>query len=194
MTNDSSKWYLILLGGLMLAAISCAAAIASAGPSEATYAEAWCAAHDGQPEVTLPDRTRADCLTATHAVEVERAAKWKESIGQALWYALQTNLRAGVVVILEDADELSYWYRLNSVIEHYNLPIDTWPTGPAAPAANDSTTGAVSAPDAQPAVACNTGSRSGEHLRVFSLPVIRSACTRPPASPQYALAAGGRHS
>ncbi|TXB68334.1 hypothetical protein [Phaeodactylibacter luteus] len=31
---------------------------------------------------------RADLVTATHAFEVERASKWKNSIGQSLWYGL----------------------------------------------------------------------------------------------------------
>ena len=67
-----------------------------------------------------------DCLTATHAVEYERGKNWAESIGQSLYYSLQTGKRAGVVLILERRKDYRYWLRLNSTIEHHRLPVDTW--------------------------------------------------------------------
>jgi hypothetical protein len=45
-----------------------------------------------------------------------------------LYYSIQTGKRAGVVLILEEEADRKYWIRLNSVIEHFNLPIDTWET------------------------------------------------------------------
>ena len=174
------------------------AAFAANGTAEADYRDAWCSAEGGQAEVTLADRSRADCLTDTHAVEVERAAKWKESIGQALWYALQTNLDAGVVLIIEDEGDLSYWYRLNSVIETYSLPITTWMTGPGARVAahthlfgNASITPALLA---QPAVARNTGSRSpSPEPRRVSTVVIRPVSYDPlPTFSWFTSAAGDR--
>lgn len=80
----------------------------------------------GKVEHVLPDRTRVDCLTDTHAIEYDFARNWAEAIGQSLHYAFQTNERAGVVLILVQEDEYKYWIRLNSVIDHYKLPIDTW--------------------------------------------------------------------
>ncbi len=47
-------------------------AVALLSRPEATYTAAWCTARGGQVEVRLADGTRADCLTPTHAVEVER--------------------------------------------------------------------------------------------------------------------------
>ena len=44
---------------------------------------------------------RVDILTETHAIEVERAHKWKQSIGQALWYGLQTSKEPGIIIIIE---------------------------------------------------------------------------------------------
>ena len=35
------------------------------------YQEKWCEAHEGQVEVVLPDRTRCDCVTDTHAIEFD---------------------------------------------------------------------------------------------------------------------------
>lgn len=108
-------------------------ALAAHEHPERWYQAQWCEAKGGEQEVILPDRTRADCVTATHAVEVEFGKKWAESIGQALFYGLQTGKRAGIVLILEKVDDRRYWYRLNSVIQNYKLPIDTWAVGRGAP-------------------------------------------------------------
>ena len=93
---------------------------------EKWYQERWCAEKGGEMEVVLPDRTRCDCLTTTNAVEFDFGPKWAEAIGQALYYSIQTGKRAGVVLILEKSTDRRYWIRLNSVIEHFRLPIDTW--------------------------------------------------------------------
>ena len=98
---------------------------ALAGQPERYYADNWCAGR-GQREARMPDKTRCDCLTATHAIEFDFGPKWAEAIGQSLNYALQTNKRAGIVLILRDKKDYKYWVRLNSVIQHHKLPIDTW--------------------------------------------------------------------
>ena len=97
---------------------------------EKYYQTIWCKAHDGRVEVVLPDRTRCDCLTDTHAIEFDFGNKWAESVGQALFYAIQTGKKAGVVLILEKEKDYKYWIRLNTIIDHYGLPIDTWKVGP----------------------------------------------------------------
>ena len=38
---------------------------------EKWYQQKWCEAHRGQVEVVLPDGTRCDCLTETHAIEFD---------------------------------------------------------------------------------------------------------------------------
>lgn len=95
---------------------------------ERWYQNKWCAEQGGRTEVVLPDRTRADCLTDTHAIEFDFGSKWAEAIGQSLYYALQTGKKAGIVLILEAEKDYKYWIRSNSVIKHFNLPIDTWRT------------------------------------------------------------------
>jgi hypothetical protein len=35
-------------------------------------------------------------------------------------------------IILETIKDRKYWIRLNTTIEHFNLPIDTWSLGNAA--------------------------------------------------------------
>jgi hypothetical protein len=93
---------------------------------ESYYQNKWCATIGGRTEVTLTDMSRCDCLTNTHAVEVDFANKWHEAIGQSLHYALQTGKKAGIMIILiSDFDKLKV-KKLKSVIERFRLPIDIW--------------------------------------------------------------------
>lgn len=96
---------------------------------EKWYQSRWCGDHNGRAEVVFKDRTRCDCVTDTHAVEVDFGPKWKDAIRQSLHYSLQAGKRAGIVLILERMEDRKYWIRLNSTIEHFKLPIDTWKTG-----------------------------------------------------------------
>ncbi|HHL33122.1 MAG TPA: hypothetical protein ENJ30_02015 [Desulfobulbaceae bacterium] len=97
---------------------------------EKWYQRQWCEQQGGKTEYVLPDRTRCDCLTATHAIEFDFGPKWAEAIGQSLYYSLQTGKRAGIVLILEQPGDMRYWIRLNSVIMEDQLDIDTWRIGP----------------------------------------------------------------
>lgn len=78
----------------------------------------------------MPDGTRCDCLTDTHAVEFDFAKKWAESIGQALLYGAHTGKRCGIALIVEDEKELKYINRIYRVIEAYGLPVDVWVVKP----------------------------------------------------------------
>ena len=98
---------------------------------EKWYQEKWCEAHKGQVEVVLPDGTRCDCVTDTHAIEFDFGNNWAEAVGQSAYYSLQTRKKPGVVLILEKIKDRKYWIRLNMTIEHFNLPIDTWKVGNA---------------------------------------------------------------
>lgn len=92
---------------------------------EKHYQTEWCSGR-GVTEYVLPDRTRVDCLTNTHAIEFDFGKKWAESIGQSLYYSLQTGKRAGVVLIIRKKKHYRYWIRLNTTIQYFKLPIDTW--------------------------------------------------------------------
>ena len=97
---------------------------------EKYYQDIWCTDQGGRAEVRMPDKTRCDCLTNTHAVEVDFAKKWYEALGQSLYYSMQTGKRAGILLIIEKPADLKYWLRLNSTIKHFDLPIDTWKIEP----------------------------------------------------------------
>lgn len=86
-------------------------ALASEYPERA-YQEAWCAKNGGITEVVLRGGSRVDCLTETHAVEVEFAYKWKEAIGQALYYGKKTGRTPGIVLIKEKPEDQKYLGRL----------------------------------------------------------------------------------
>jgi len=57
-----------------------------------------------QTEVVLKGG-RADIVTEKYAIEVDRACKWHEAIGQALHYAMQLRLKPCIALI--DADSLT---------------------------------------------------------------------------------------
>jgi hypothetical protein len=96
---------------------------------EKWYQQKWCEAQKGRVEVVLPDSTRCDCVTDTHAIEFDFGNNWSEAVGQCAYYAIQTGKKAGIVLILESMKDRKYWIRLNTTIEHFNLPIDTWSVG-----------------------------------------------------------------
>jgi len=73
-----------------------------------------------QTEVSVKNG-RVDLVTYTRAYEVERASKWKHSIGQALWYALQTNKEPGIILIVEDEQDYRYGMMLNSTLQYAGL-------------------------------------------------------------------------
>lgn len=93
---------------------------------EKFYQAKWCGRAGGRTEVVQRDRTRVDCLTDTHAIEFDFGPKWAESIGQSLYYAVQTGKKPGVVLILEKNRDIIYWIRLNTVIDEFGLNIKTW--------------------------------------------------------------------
>jgi hypothetical protein len=98
---------------------------------EKWYQERWCREQGGQIEVVLSDRTCCDCVTDTHAIEFDFGNNWPEAVGQSSYYSIQTNKKAGIVLILETMKDRKYWIRLNTTIEHFDLPIDIWNVGNA---------------------------------------------------------------
>ena len=97
---------------------------------EKEYVHEWCEPLFGYEEYVLPDKTRCDCVVIInelrYAIEFDFGEKWAESIGQALYYGLQTEYIPGIVLILEDEKEYRYFLRANSVIQHWGLPIKIW--------------------------------------------------------------------
>lgn len=115
-------WFAILFVALLCADL----AFARRARPEREYQEEYARENGGEIEVTAPDGSRCDILTETHAIEVDFADKWGESIGQSLNYALQFDRRAGIVLILEEKDDYRFYLRVNSIVQRFDLPIDVW--------------------------------------------------------------------
>lgn len=91
---------------------------------EKVYQKVFCDHINGETEFVLQDKTRVDCLSNEYAIEVDFASKWHESIGQSLYYAIATNKKAGVLLILEDEKrDARYLKRLKKVAttNHINI-------------------------------------------------------------------------
>lgn len=118
----------------------------SFGQSEAELTARFCAGMS-KIEYSLPDDTRVDCLSTTHAIEVEFTENWAEAVGQSLHYALWTSeiaanpdffqpwaddidapLQAGVIFICHRQRDTctDHTVRFFRIIEEFGLPITVW--------------------------------------------------------------------
>jgi len=111
------RLYLVLL-------LLCSSLSAERLNSESYYQKIAAEKYRGETEVSMPDGTRCDIVTETHAIEVDFADKWGEAIGQSLNYAFQSGKKAGILLILESPSDEKHLIRVNSIIEHFTLPID----------------------------------------------------------------------
>ena len=100
---------------------------------ELDYQIPWCEAQNGiwqGVNITVRDpftnrvEGYVDCITKTHAVEVDFDTKWKEAPTQAMWYAMNTGKRAGILLIVSPNGTGEK--KLRDYIRHYGLPIDVW--------------------------------------------------------------------
>ena len=88
--------------------------------TEREYTTEWCATMKGTAFVRLYEGGKfigeVDCLTDTHAIEVEFAPKWNQASSQAMFYELKTRHKAGVAII-HDATEQRYIDRFLQTLE-----------------------------------------------------------------------------
>jgi len=74
----------------------------------------------GEREVSVRSG-RIDLVHNDVAFEIDWANKWKESIGQALWYAQQSNKKPGIILILKKRIVIKYFIQLNSSLTYAKL-------------------------------------------------------------------------
>ena len=84
---------------------------------------AFCLAHGGELEHRLPDGARVDCLTATHAWEIDPSEKWAEAIGQALYYAVATDRTPGIVLVVDTPTGCRHLKRLWAALAPVSVPV-----------------------------------------------------------------------
>jgi len=107
-----------------LMSVSCCA---TAAPNESSYRSEACLGM--KQEVTLANGARADCLSDTHAIEVDFTERWAEALGQSLLYAAATDLKPGIFLICRDSERncLRHRLRLEEAISTWKLPVSVWP-------------------------------------------------------------------
>ncbi len=93
---------------------------------ERDYQREWCLPRGGRMEVVLPDKTRVDCVTATHAIEFDFAKKWAEGTTQAIHYARMTGLLPGLVLICRHPKDKKKLRQVKLNSDFYNLNIKIW--------------------------------------------------------------------
>jgi hypothetical protein len=98
---------------------------ANAIENEDYYNRQFCSEVSGQAEYKLPDRSRIDCLTDTHAYEADWADGLKvyESIGQSLYYAAETGKNPGILLLVRKKNSDKHVRKVKRVIESWSLPI-----------------------------------------------------------------------
>lgn len=110
-----------LLHLLLIAALT--AAFAKHLHHEHYYQERFCALVNGQLEYRLQDHTRVDCLTSNYAFEVDFGRKAYEAVGQALYYAMETGKKPGIVLIQETRSDNAYIGRIKKLAKKYGIVI-----------------------------------------------------------------------
>lgn len=90
---------------------------------EKEYQKLFCEAANGQIEYVLSDKTRVDCLTKKYAVEVDFGRKAFESIGQSLHYAMMTNKKPAILLIIENKKDKRYAKRIKPLAKRYNIKL-----------------------------------------------------------------------
>lgn len=103
-----------------------ALALDTTGWREADYRDALCVGM--QTEVHLGSFGRADCVSDTHAIEVEWADKFKEGVGQALTYSTSTTLIPGLILICRrsEASRLGHSLAAQEVLAAYGAEATIW--------------------------------------------------------------------
>ena len=89
---------------------------------EKDYQIKLCNQLNGVMEYRLKDGSRVDCLTDKYAIEVEFSKKWKEAIGQSLYYGIETGKQPAIAVIVNGRDD-NYLKRLESVTSKYDIKV-----------------------------------------------------------------------
>lgn len=97
------------------------------GRYEADYMRTWCSDPAWRMEPTLFNRDEPDCLTGTHAVEIDWAWNWEKCFHQARRYAETTGLKSMCVLIFKKPSDRNYLDRLERKIaeEHIHLEVQT---------------------------------------------------------------------
>ena len=90
---------------------------------EKYYQQVFCSKTHGIMEYRIKDRTRVDCLTSNYAFEVDFGRKAYEAVGQALYYAMETGKKPGIVLIQETRRDNAYIGRIKKLARKYGIAV-----------------------------------------------------------------------
>ena len=82
--------------------------------SEAEHAVLLAPKYNAKIEVVLWDKTRADLMNSTYAIEIDFGKKWAEAIGQSLYYSILTGKKPAIILLI-GKDESRFAYRCQTV-------------------------------------------------------------------------------
>lgn len=115
----------------LVACVGCLWPVIAAAETEPEACRRLAAKYAAELEVVLPDETRVDLLSETHAWEAEWAENWAEGVGQATLYSIWTGKRPGLILLTRDrrGDKL-HFLRAKLVCERLkiDLRIEASPT------------------------------------------------------------------
>lgn len=79
-------------------------------------------------EWVLPDGTRVDCLSGSHAIEVDWSHKWAEGIGQAMHYSSETGKEPGLILVCKDRQRTCerHYERARDTVGKWGIPLTIW--------------------------------------------------------------------
>jgi hypothetical protein len=111
---------------LLLLILSISSFSSYAIENEDYYSKKFCNEMFGQSEYVLKDLSKVDCLTDTHAFEVDWADGMKvyEAIGQSLYYSSETGKLPGILLLIRKENSKKHIRKVREVIKAFDLPIE----------------------------------------------------------------------
>ncbi len=82
-------------------------------------------------EIFIPESgTKVDCVSNTHAIEVDFSNKWAAAIGQSLHYASMLEKKPGIVLICKKTTTektcVKHSYLVEQSLSHWNIEATMW--------------------------------------------------------------------
>jgi hypothetical protein len=76
----------------------------------------------------LPNGTEVDCITDTHAIELEFTQNWDEAIGQSLQYASALERLPGIILICVKKKDLCFKHQLllEQTVTYWRIGMTLW--------------------------------------------------------------------
>lgn len=95
---------------------------------EANHVAFLCAGME--TEVVLRTGARADCVSETHAIEVDFTRKWADAIGQSLHYAAVLEKLPGMILVCHptQSPDLCYrhFLRVGETFSYWTISMTVW--------------------------------------------------------------------